>query len=75
MSFLSNLSFSDESRLVDLSRYSDEQLHCLMDSATNEMARRASVNASRRDMIRRLENLAESEELSLDEIRSHLRGR
>lgn len=75
MTFLSKQTASKERRLTDLSNHSDEDLHKLMDSVTNEMARRASVNARRRAMIRRLEAVAESEGVTLDEVREYLKER
>lgn len=60
--------------MVDLTRHTDEELHSLMDSVTSEMARRASVNAKRRALVRRLETIAESEGVTLDEVRRYLRG-
>lgn len=59
---------------VNLDRYSDEGLHALMDAVQSEIARRASVNARRRALLRRLESIAASEGLTLDEVRQYLRG-
>ena len=74
MTFLSKQTARTEGRKVDLTRHTDEDLHNLMDSVTSEMARRASVNAKRRALVRRLEVLAESEGVTLDEVRQYLRG-
>ncbi len=74
MTSLSKKIQKTNSRLVDLSVHSDEELHSLMDSVTAEMARRASVNARRREVMRRLENLAEAEGMTLDEVRGFLKG-
>lgn len=74
MTLLSKQNTKSEGRKVDLTRHSDDELHNLMDSVTREMARRASVNAKRRALVRRLESLAESEGVTLDEVRQYLRG-
>lgn len=74
MTFLSKQAAKSEGRKVDLTRHTDEELHSLMDSVTSEMARRASVNAKKRALVRRLEILAESEGVTLDEVRQYLRG-
>lgn len=74
MTFLSKQAAKNEGRKVDLTRHTDEELHSLMDSVTSEMARRASVNAKKRALIRRLEIIAESEGVTLEEVRQYLRG-
>ena len=74
MTFLSKQTAKNEGRKVDLTRHTDEELHSLMDSVTSEMARRASVNAKKRALVRRLEVIAASEGVTLDEVRQYLRG-
>ena len=74
MTFLSKQTAKSDGRKVDLTRHTDEELHSLMDSVTREMAHRASVNAKKRALIRRLELVAESEGVTLDEVRQYLRG-
>jgi|GEM_PF-3219820 len=75
MTILSKQTASNSRRLVNLSQHTDEELHSLMDSVTNEMARRASVNARRRAMVRRLETLAEAEGVTLDEVRDYIKNK
>lgn len=74
MTLLPKQAARNDGRKVDLTRHTDEDLHSLMDSVTSEMARRASVNAKRRALVRRLEVIAESEGVTLDEVRQYLRG-
>ena len=74
MTSLSKQTAKSEGRKADLTRHTDEELHSLMDSVTSEMARRASVNAKKRALVRRLEVIAESEGVTLDEVRQYLRG-
>lgn len=75
MSFLSKKIKKSDGHLVDLSDHSDADLHCLMDSVTAEMARRASVKAKEREFLRRLENLAVSEGVTLEEMRGYIKAK
>lgn len=62
----SSMNTEKNNKTVDLSRHTDEALHSLMDAVTAEMAKRANVNSRRRDVLRQLKRLVESEGVSLD---------
>ncbi|MGB0866369.1 MAG: hypothetical protein ACPGSC_07660 [Granulosicoccaceae bacterium] len=74
MTFLSKQGPKPSNGKFDLTRYSDLDLHSLMDAVQSEMARRASVNAKRRALVRKLESLAQAEGVTLDEVRQYLKG-